>query len=58
MANDQAQYWVLRNTRRDGMKLGSLMAGWFALCAVLGIGSIVFVVWIILKVMSHFGIIG
>jgi len=39
------------------MKLIGLFGVWFAICAVLSIGSIAFIVWVIIKVMSHFGII-
>lgn len=34
-----------------------LFAAWFALCAVLSIASVAFVVWVIVKLMRHFGVI-
>lgn len=30
---------------------------WFALCLVLGLSTLDFVVWIILKLLHHFGVI-
>ena len=39
------------------MKVKGFFGLWFAICAVLGIGSVAFVVWVIIKLMSYFGVI-
>jgi len=39
------------------MKLYKLFGWWVALVAIIGIASTSFVVWVIIKVMQHFGII-
>lgn len=39
------------------MKFGGMFGAWFAICAVLSAASVAFVVWVIIKLMSHFGVI-
>lgn len=39
------------------MKLASLFGIWFFIVALFGIASTSFVVWVIIKVMQHFGVI-
>jgi hypothetical protein len=38
-------------------KMGTLFGIWFAFCGIVAIASTWFVVWVILKLMSHFGIL-
>ena len=40
------------------MKIGNLIIGWFVTCAVLGLGLIGFVIWVIIELMYYFGVIG
>lgn len=39
------------------MKLVSLFGWWFAFVAIVGIASTSFAIWVIIKIMQHFGII-
>ena len=33
------------------------MIAWFAFCALLGLGFMAFIVWVIIKLLTHFGIV-
>ena len=48
-ANNQA--------KENEMNMRGLMGLWFAICAAFSIATVVFVVWVIIKVMAHFSII-
>lgn len=39
------------------MKLGALFGIWFLIVALIGIASTSFAVWVIIKIMQHFGVI-
>ena len=39
------------------MQLGKMFGAWFAICAVVALATAAFVVWVIIKLMAHFGVI-
>jgi len=46
------------NKMPDMKRMRMFFAVWGALCAFVSLVGIVFLIWIIIKTMAHFGIIG
>jgi hypothetical protein len=48
---------IFESHRKHMKRASQFFFAWFIFCAFLGLGVLGFLVWVIIKVMAHFGIL-